>query len=296
MALPDLVRFGTSTWTYEGWQGQVYKKTYPKSRFKQDSLAEYAQYSYKGEPLFRTVGIDHTFYGPPTPKMLAHYAEQVPTGFQACAKVWEDVTVPIFPSGLRYAKKSGRNPHFLDANHFIDMVLAPFDEAFRDHTGPFILEFQRSGLEADTFLPKLDRFLQQVPKRYEYAIEVRNPSILGVHYRSILKAHGTAHIYSHYTGQPSLLDQHARLDDLFTASFTMLRLLTPRDTEYHDAVKAYRPYNKLVKPLPKMRQEAVSLIQLAMAARCRAYVLVNNRTEGNAPRTIQALADKLNKM
>jgi hypothetical protein len=124
---------------------------------------------------------------------------------------------------------------------------------------------------------------------------VRNPRILGIHYRSILKAHGAAHIYSHYTGQPSLLDQHVSLDELFTAPFVVLRLLTPRDTNYHDAVKAYRPYNKLVKPLRKMRQEAVSLIQLAMAARCRAYVLVNNRTEWNAPRTIQALADKLTK-
>jgi hypothetical protein len=42
-----------------------------------------------------------------------------------------------------------------------------------------------------------------------------------------------------------------------------------------------------------MRQEAVSLIQQAMGARCRAYVLVNNRTEGNAPLTIQALVDLL---
>ena len=62
-SLSPLIRFGTSTWTYEGWKGQVYKKSYPKSRFKQDSLAEYAAYEYKGERLFRTVGIDHTFYG-----------------------------------------------------------------------------------------------------------------------------------------------------------------------------------------------------------------------------------------
>jgi len=56
-SISELVRLGTSTWTYEGWKGQVYHKTYPKSRFKQDSLAEYADYQYKGERLFRTVGI-----------------------------------------------------------------------------------------------------------------------------------------------------------------------------------------------------------------------------------------------
>ena len=35
MPLSPLIRFGTSTWTYEGWQGQVYKKQYAKSSFTQ---------------------------------------------------------------------------------------------------------------------------------------------------------------------------------------------------------------------------------------------------------------------
>jgi hypothetical protein len=55
-ALSPLVLLGTSTGTYEGWQGDVYKRRYPKSRFKRDCLAEYATYEYDGERLFRTVG------------------------------------------------------------------------------------------------------------------------------------------------------------------------------------------------------------------------------------------------
>ena len=287
------MRLGTSTWTYEGWKGQVYHKTYPKSRFKQDSLAEYAEYQYKGHPLFRTVGIDHTFYGPPTAKMLAHYAAQLPSDFQACAKVWEEITIPVFPSGLRYAKKAGPNRRFLDASYFIDLVLAPFETAFREHTGPFILEFQRTGLEVDTFLPKLDHFLETVPKQYEYAIEVRNPGIIGPEYHAILAAHGAAHVYNHYMALPSLRKQHEKLEQTFTAPFTVLRLLTPRDTKYHDAVKAYAPYDKIVKPLPVMRRETTDLVQHAIAKNLRSYVLVNNRSEGNAPMTVQALADRL---
>jgi len=31
MLFSPLIRFGTSTWTYEGWQGQVYLKKYAKS-------------------------------------------------------------------------------------------------------------------------------------------------------------------------------------------------------------------------------------------------------------------------
>ena len=293
MALSPLVLLGTSTWTYEGWKGQVYNRPYPKSRFKQDCLAEYADHQFEGEKLFRTVGIDHSFYGPPSARQLAHYASLLPAGFKVCAKVWEEITVPAYPSGLRYAKKFGANPHFLDAEYFIEQVLAPFGEAFEEHTGPFILEFQRTGIEPNDFLPRLDKFLSQIPSRFEYAVEVRNPAVLGAEYQSILKAHGVSHIYTHLYGMPSPSQQHAKLGETFTAPFVLMRLLTPLDKKYHDAVKAYQPYDKLVRPLPDMRRQTVDLVKKAVADQRRAYVLVNNRSEGNAPDTVKALYARL---
>ena len=66
--LPPAIRFGTSTWTYDGWAGDVYHRDYhgpePARR-----LEEYARY-----PLFGTVGIDSAFYDPPTEERLAAYA------------------------------------------------------------------------------------------------------------------------------------------------------------------------------------------------------------------------------
>ena len=64
VTIPDLVRFGTSTWTYEGWEGQVYKRTYAKTSFPRECLGEFCQYLYKGQPLFRTVGNDSPLYRP----------------------------------------------------------------------------------------------------------------------------------------------------------------------------------------------------------------------------------------
>ena len=197
------------------------------------------------------------------------------------------------PSGLRYAKKSGANPRFLDANCFEDQVLAPFDQAFQGHTGPFIFESQRTGITAATFLEKLDHFLRQLPTRYEYAVEVRNPAVLGPEYRAILAARQVSHVYNHLYAMPTLEEQHRTLGSGFTAPFMLLRLLTPRDKKYHDAVKAYEPYDKLVRPLPDMRDQTVKLVWQAMGEQRRAYVLVNNRSEGNAPLTIQALTDRL---
>src|SRR5262249_22959929 len=102
MPLSPLIRFGTSTWTYEGWQGQVYKRVYSKTRFAQECLGEYCQYVYEGEPLFRTVCNDSTFYRPPTVSQLARFLNQIPEDFEMCFKVWEEITIPSFARHVRY--------------------------------------------------------------------------------------------------------------------------------------------------------------------------------------------------
>ena len=42
-----------------------------------------------------------------------------------------------------------------------------------------------------------------------------------------------------------------------------------------------------------MRREAVQLLRQAVSEGRRAYVLVNNRSEGNAPLTVEALTEVL---
>jgi hypothetical protein len=95
-SLSPLIRLGTSTWTYEGWQCQVYKREYAKSKFAQECLGEYCQYHYNDEPLFRTVGNDSPFYRPPTANQLRRYLSQIPEDFQMCFKVWEEITIPSY--------------------------------------------------------------------------------------------------------------------------------------------------------------------------------------------------------
>jgi hypothetical protein len=53
------------------------------------------------------------------------------------------------------------------------------------------------------------------------------------------------------------------------------------------------PYTKIVGELVEMRRDTIELVKRAVAENRRAYVLVNNRSEGNAPLTIQALHDQL---
>lgn len=290
-----LVRFGTSTWTYKGWQGQVYLKPYAKTTFARECLGEYCRYLYNGEPLFRTVGNDFTFYRPPTANQLRQYLKQIPEDFEMCFKVWESITIPTFAKHARYGAHAGQpNPRFLDAQLFKDLVLMPFREAkFEPHTGPFLFEFQRHGLSVEEFCSKLDAFFNQLPKEFRYAVEIRNAGLLGSTYRHVLERHGVAHVYNHWSYMTSLADQHKRMEETFTAPFVVLRLLTPLKMSYEDAKKRAAPYNKIVVELPDMRRDTVALIHQSITQAKKAYVLVNNRSEGNAPLTVQALADTL---
>jgi len=292
--ISDLIRFGTSTWTYEGWQGQVYRRKYAPTAFTRDCLGEFCQYLYKGQPLFRTVGVDSTFYRPPTTTQLLRYLKQIPQDFEMCSKVWEEITIPVYAQHVRYGTNAGqRNPRFLDPKTFIDFVLKPYREAnFQPHAGPFIFEFQRNGLPADEFLSRLDDFLGALPKDFRYSVELRNEGLLGKRYCQILEKHSVAHVYNHWCFMPGLAEQHHHMGT-FTATFTVLRLLTPLKMTYEAAKRRAAPYNKIVGELPEMRAETVGLVKEAVSRRLRAYVLVNNRTEGNAPLTIQALVDAL---
>lgn len=87
---------------------------------------------------------------------------------------------------------------------------------------------------------------------------------------------------------PSLREQHQRTEN-FTALFTVPRLLTPLKMSCEAAKKRAEPYTKTVGELPEMRKDTVDLVRKAMEDKRRSYVIVNNRSEGNAPLTIQAL-------
>lgn len=288
------VRFGTSSWAYEGWQGQVYHRHYPRSRFSRDSLAEYAVYEVGGRRLFTTVGIDHSFYRPPSRVQFQHYADLVPDDFQFCLKVWEELTIATFAKLPRYGAKGGTaNPRFLDPTLFQELVVTPAVAGLGSKLGLFIFEFQRTGITPTDFLNRLERFLAQLPLGPGYAVEVREPAILGPRYGDILAHFRVAHVYNHWTAMPPLREQHARLQGCFPSDAVVFRLLTPLGLPYRVAVDRYRPYNRLVQPLPDMRAQTVELVKQALAEGRSPYVLVNNRAEGNAPLTVQALVEQL---
>jgi hypothetical protein len=75
--------------------------------------------------------------------------------------------------------------------------------------------------------------------------------------------------------------------------FTVLQLLTPLKMSYEAAKERAEPDTKIVGELPQIRRETVHLVRQTVNEGRHAFVLVNNRSEGNAPLTVQALSEIL---
>ncbi len=287
-ALPEAVRFGTSSWTYPGWKGMVYQRDYPKTGASAAMLEEYARF-----PLFRTVGIDSTFYAPPTPEILQSYARVLPAGFRCVSKVWDRLTVHTFPKARYRAQGGERNPDFLNPDVFLDEVLRPCEAHFMDHVGPFVFEFQTIGrsarLHAQDFANLLDAFFSRLPRNLPYAVEVRNLEFLTPPYFAVLREHNVAHVFNSWTRMPPVGEQ-MELPGAFSAPFTVGRILLRPGRTYSEAVDAFAPYDRIQDRNPDLRRDIARLIRQAAALRIPAYVLVNNRAEGSAPITIAAVA------
>jgi len=290
--LPPNLRFGCSSWKYEGWKGQIYRREYKtKKAFEAESLREYAEF-----PWFRAIGMDHTFYTPPRVAHLDGYVDRIPKDMVWLAKVWDRVTIPKYRNSRRYGDLAGKeNPHFLDPVLFREEFLAPFErQDFLAHTGPFMFQFQdvyRSFGDLEEFAARLDRFLGAIPERHRYAIEVRTPQVLDTRYFEVLADHGATHVFNHWGTMPPLVDQMRKAAEHggIRAGFYVARLLTPRGLSYQRSVDRFSPYDRLQQVQPEMRRDVVRLAKRAVETGADAYILVNNRVEGNSPRTIDAL-------
>lgn len=286
-AIDPLIRFGTSTWTYPGWAGSVYRE-FTEKRAAHDALAEYARW-----PLFRTVGIDSFFYRPPDARTLLRYAQALPEDFRCVSKVWERVTAHTFKSPR--ASQGGPNADWLSPSLFENEVLGPMREHFAAHLGPMVFELEAlpdRAMRPSDVAARLDTFSDALPREVPYAVEVRNPELLTPEYFATLRLHNVAHVFNSWTRMPSIAEQ-LLLHDAFTANFAVVRALLRPGRRFAEAVDAFAPYDRIRDPNPELRASLVSFARSIINLRIPAYVLVGNRAEGSSPHTIGAIARRI---
>jgi uncharacterized protein YecE (DUF72 family) len=144
----------------------------------------------------------------------------------------------------------------------------------------------------DAFLDRLGPFLDSLPEGFRYAVEIRNPEYLGPAYFDALAARNVAHTFSAWTRMPEM-GRQVDLPGSATADFTVARALLARGRTYEHAVRTFEPYERLQEPNPGTRSALRTLALRALERRQPAFLFVNNRLEGHAPSTIEAVVESL---
>jgi uncharacterized protein YecE (DUF72 family) len=288
------VYIGTSSWKYPGWIGSVYDEQrylwrgkVAQSRFDEHCLEEYAT-------VFKSVGVDAGYYRFPDPRFLQRLAAQVPDDFRFSFKVTEDITIRRFPNMSRHGSRAGQdNPDFLNADLFVNAFLAPCAE-IREKIGVLMFEFSRfhpgqfsRGAE---FVERLDAFFEAIPKQgWQYGVEIRNPNLLHPIYFETLRKHGVTHVFNNWERMPSVAEQ-LRISGSTTADFFAARFLLKPGRRYAEAVGAFEPYDRVMEMNPEAREAGADLVRKGPRRR-RSFLYVNNRLEGNAPATLEAMLE-----
>ena len=284
------ILIGTSSWKYEGWLGQIYSRDrylsrgkFSKKRFEAECLTEYAE-------TFPIVCGDFSFYQFPAPEYWHKLFSAAPPQLKFALKAPEEVTAEVFPKHARYGPRAGMyNPAFLDANAFCALFAEPLS-AYRDRISGIIFEFGARNTPPDEFTESLKPFLSALPSDFRYAVEVRNRAYLNQAHFAALNEHNVAHVFNAWTRMPSLSKQIS-WEQAFTTDFTVVRALLREGRAYEEAVAKFAPYDQIQDENEEGRKALRDLLKRMKDEKRAALIFVNNRFEGNAPKTIQAVID-----
>jgi len=281
---------GTSSWKYPGWLDQIYSRDryttrgkFSQKRFEAECIAEYAE-------TFPIVCGDFSFYQFPTPEFWQRLFATAPAELRFALKVPEEVTAEVFPKHARYGPRAGmKNQSFLNADALAAGFLEPL-EPYRDRIAALIFEFGARSTSPREFVARLGQFLDALPPTLRYSVEVRNRSYLIPPYFDCLAERKAAHVFNAWTKMPPLAE-HIAIPGAFTADFTVVRALLREGRPYEQAVAQLSPYDQVRDENPEGREALRALIRRMREERRAALIFVNNRFEGNAPTTIQAITE-----
>jgi uncharacterized protein YecE (DUF72 family) len=306
LALPErlrpyrsLLRLGTSSWSFPGWQGLVYDDPglpYPEGRLSREGLPAYASH-----PLLGAVGIDRGFYAPIEAAEFARHAAQVPAGFRFLVKAPGRVTDALRRDDVGRGRET--NPHFLDAALATDTFVAPAIEGLGERLGTLLFQFSPlpGAMLADTpgTVARLRAFLSALPPALPagagYAVELRDPALLTPRLIDVLRDAGVEYCVGLHDRMPPVERQLRALDRLHPdgAGPLVARWTLHAGIGYEAARQRYAPFRSIVDADPATRDPLAARAAAALLAGHPVTVIANNKAEGSAPLTLAALADAI---
>jgi hypothetical protein len=194
----------------------------------------------------------------------------------------------------RYGALAGlANPTFLDSG-LLEQAFLRALEPYRRQVGVLIFEFgtfaSKLFATAADFVEVLDPFLASLPAGWRYAVEIRNAESLDPRFFDCLRAHNVAQVYNAWTRMPGIREQLA-IPQSRTADIIVARALLSRGRPYEDAVRMFSPYAQVQEVNEEARTGLREIVDVAMVDGMPAFIVANNRLEGNSPATIVAITD-----
>ena len=293
--IPPTIRLGTSSWSFPGWKGIVWRDEVSDRKLSRDGLPAYARH-----PLLRCVGLDRTHYAPMTVEQYRAHAAQVPDGFRFMVKAHEASTIRRWPDHPRYGGNRGaENPLFLDPAYATDEVIGPTVEGLGDRLGPLLFQVAPQSLRgvggAKGFVDRLHAFLAALPRGEgapTYAVEVRNRELLTAEYVDALADVAGVHCLNVHDRMPTI-DEQALAARTDAQPALLVRWMLRAGLDYQAAVERYAPFDRLVDEDPTTRGLVSEAVVRAHRAGKPVYVVVNNKAEGSSPRSISGLAREI---
>jgi uncharacterized protein YecE (DUF72 family) len=304
--LPANLYLGTSSWSFPGWKDLVYSCEASEATLAREGLAAYAQH-----PLFRSVGVDKTFYRPSPRAEFERMAAQVPADFRFLVKMWRGtvehgVRAPgqVRPASEHDSMHDARAVAALDA--FLDPRVAEFDcvrpaiEGLGDKAGPLLFQFPpmrfAGGRAQRGFLAQLAAFLAALPKGPLYAVELRNRTLLAPdcapRLAALLADNNAVPCLTVHPSMPTVLAQ-ARALLLDQTRPLVMRWMLRGNHAYGEAKNLYEPFDALVEPDDASRDALAHLARAALTAGLGVWIITNNKAEGSSPRSVERLARRI---
>lgn len=294
-SLPPNLRFGTSSWSFPGWNGLVWQGDYSESTLARNGLAAYARH-----PLMRTVSLDRSFHQVLNAAQYAQYAAQVGDDFRFVVKAPN----VIVDAQIRDEDGRGRklNPNFLDATQLERLVIEPLLNGLGHKLGALL--FQISPVpevwlaHMPELLGRLQAMLKAIPDLRAVApdavvaVEVRNPQWLVPRFVDVLRETRATYCMGIHPKMPPIAEQLWVLRALWPGPLVCRWNLNPLHGAYgfEDAERKYDPFDKMQDPDPDTRNALARVIAGTVHAGQNAFVTVNNNAEGCAPLSVAELA------
>jgi uncharacterized protein YecE (DUF72 family) len=189
MAAATGVHIGTSGWHYNHWRGPFYPEKFPAAKM----LDYYARH-------FDTVELNNTFYRLPPETAVENWRESTPSRFCFALK------------GSRFLTHMKK---LKDPAPGIEKFMERAD-LLRNKLGPIVFQLPPWW---ELNLPRLEEFLEALPKRHRYAFELRNETWRTAEVYRALRRHNAAFCIYELAGYHT--------DFTLTANFTYARLHGP---------------------------------------------------------------------